>query len=327
MKTRTNEEKYQTVIQRNSFYFSDRNFEELYEGRVNAIKESLLVLHNEITNRGVHKEIFVEFLTQTYGLSALLALTGFSNESLKRLITLIRIVDNSELNRLTLKANWCDPLDNNNVVEDIKEWGDATIEKMIQTNPSFRLGLINVFFEGATTQFLNQTLPIFELKKLSISKMKFDLPALIDTVIRYKEKGSYSGKAKNNPETIIIDILNSLDVKFESGDLSKLVTNALATKRRMDFIIPNQHSPLLIVESSFLVTTSSGQGDKSKTEIGVRELLKQHYPQAMFVGFVDGIGWYVRQADLRRMVGAYDDVFTFHPDELERFRRLVMRIV
>jgi hypothetical protein len=91
----------------------------------------------------------------------------------------------------------------------------------------------------------------------------------------------------------------------------------------MDFIIPNKASPVFIAESSFLVTTSSGQGDKSKTEISIRELIKQHYPKAKFIGFVDGIGWYVRKEDLKRMVAAYEDVFTFHKDELTRFESLL----
>jgi len=91
----------------------------------------------------------------------------------------------------------------------------------------------------------------------------------------------------------------------------------------MDFIIPNKNNPVIIAESSFLVTTSSGQGDKSKTEISIRELIKQHYPNAKFLGFVDGIGWYVRKEDLKRMVAAYEDVFTFHKDELTRFESLL----
>jgi hypothetical protein len=33
-------------------------------------------------------------------------LTGISNEYLKRLITLIRVIDDEELNRLTLKDKW-----------------------------------------------------------------------------------------------------------------------------------------------------------------------------------------------------------------------------
>jgi len=48
------------------------------------------------------------------------------------------------------------------------------------------------------------------------------------------------------------------------------------------------------------------------------------YPNAKFVGFVDGIGWYVRKGDLKRMVTAYEDVFTFHKEELKRFEKLLI---
>ncbi len=74
-----------------------------------------------------------------------------------------------------------------------------------------------------------------------------------------------------------------------------------------------------------MVTTSSGQGDKSKTEISIDSLIKEHYPEAKFIGFVDGIGWYVRKGDLKRMVAAYEDVFTFHKDELARFKEFLIR--
>ncbi len=60
----------------------------------------------------------------------------------------------------------------------------------------------------------------------------------------------------------------------------------------MDFIIPHKREPKVIIESSFLVTTSSGQGDKSKTETNVNSLITKYYPKAKFIGFVDGIGWY-----------------------------------
>ncbi|MBK8471352.1 MAG: hypothetical protein IPL33_03605 [Sphingobacteriales bacterium] len=95
----------------------------------------------------------------------------------------------------------------------------------------------------------------------------------------------------------------------------------------MDFIIPNKGNPQIIIESSFLVTTSSGQGDKSKTEGGVKALISKYYPKAKFVGFVDGIGWYVRKGDLMRMVSAYDDVFTFHKEEIERFKQFINKEV
>lgn len=123
----------------------------------------------------------------------------------------------------------------------------------------------------------------------------------------------------NSAEILVEKILERLNISFEKGDLGELIANVPDKKRTMDFIIPDKKHPRVIIESSFLVTTSSGQGDKSKTEISIDGLIKKHYPGAHFWGFVDGIGWYVRKNDLKRMVAAYEDVFTFHSQELSRF--------
>jgi len=315
------DDKFLTVIQKNTFYFFNSKFEENYEGYINSLKETLLIVKNKVETEGLKKEIFEWLLTdKENGLRALLALTGFSNEYLKRLTTIIRIVDNPELNKLIYKEKWY----NEKSPDNIQEWSDSTILKHIQKNEYFRKGLVNIFFEGASIPFLANTIPLFELKKLSISKLKFEIPELIDTLIRYKEKGSYSGMKGNNPETVVAEILDRLGITFETGDLSELITNAPDNKRTMDFIIPNKKNPIIIAESSFLATTSSGQGDKSKTEISIDSLIKEHYPNAIFIGFVDGIGWYVRKGDLKRMVTAYEDVFTFHNDELKRFEKLLI---
>ncbi|NCO84201.1 MAG: hypothetical protein GW872_07630 [Nitrospirae bacterium] len=318
---KTIEEKFTTVIQKNTFYFFNPDFEQRYEVQnLNALNNLLQLVQTKVQQEGVKNDFFEELLLHPNGLKALLALNGFSNESLKRLTTFLRIIDDAVLDTLTFKSHW---LKSENR-EEIKEWSDATIEKLVRDNQYFRKGLVNLFFEGASNPLLGRVLPPFELRKLSIDKLSFRPEPMIDTLVRYKEKGSYSGMKENNPEILIEDILNHLDIPFEKGDLGELIDNAPDSKRTMDFIIPNKRTPLLIAESSFLVTTSSGQGDKSKTEISIDSLIKSHYPKAKFIGFVDGIGWYARQNDLKRMVSAYDDVFTFHPDELQRFNQMLV---
>ena len=320
---KSEEDKFSTVIQKNTFYFFNQKFEESYEGYVNSLKEILLIVKNKVETEGLKKEIFEWLLKKKEnGLKALLALTGFSNEYLKRLTTIIRIVDDPELEALVFKDKWYDDKKPDN----IHEWSDATILKKIQSNEYFCKGLVNIFFEGASIPFLANTIPLFELKKLSISKLNFEIPELVDTIIRYKEKGSYSGMKGNNPETIIAEMLENLGLTFETGDLTELISNAPDNKRTMDFIIPNKKNPLIIAESSFLATTSSGQGDKSKTEISINSLIQEHYPNAKFIGFVDGIGWYVRKGDLKRMISAYEDVFTFRADELQRFEKFLIEV-
>lgn len=303
-----NDKKFKTVIDKNTFYFYNPVFQEKYESHINSLNETLLVLKNQVETQGLKQNIFENLLLEKEnGLRALLALTGFANESLKRLITVVRVSNNTELSKLLYKEKWINVEDTN----DIKEWGDSRILNLIKNNEYFRKGIVNLFFEGGSTLFLAQTLPLFELKKLSISKLKFEIPALIDSLVRY---------AENNPEYFIAEILHENGIAFEKGDLTELFENEPVEKRTMDFIIPNKNSPRIIMESSFLVTTSSGQGDKSKTEANIKRLLSKYYPTAKFIGFVDGIGWYVRKGDLMRMVGAYDDVFTFHKDEIERFK-------
>lgn len=54
-------------------------------------------------------------------------------------------------------------------------------------------------------------------------------------------------------------------------------------------------------------------------------LIRSYYPQAKFIGFVDGIGWYVRENDLQRMVTSYENVYTFHKEELQRFEKLLIK--
>lgn len=316
----TTEQKYQTVLDKNTFYFHNPVFEEKYEGYINSLSGILLVLKNKVETQGLKREFFESLLAEKEnGLRALLALTGFANESLKRLLTLVRVVENRELAQLLLKDKW----EEKEKLGTIKEWGDKRLERMIEKNEFFRKGLVNLFFEGSTVPVLAQTLPLFELKKLSISKLNFEFSAMIDTLVRYKEKGSYSGQAENNPEFLIKTILGEMKIPFEKGDLKELFKHKFDEKRTMDFILPGKANPQIIIESSFLVTTSSGQGDKSKTEGNIKKLIEQYYPNAKFIGFVDGIGWYVRQGDLKRMVTAFDEVFTFHKEELERFKEFL----
>lgn len=323
---RNTDDKINTVILRNTFWLNNKVFEEGYEAHINALKVTLLVLRNQVQNQGLTKELIENLLLEkTNGLKVLLALTGFSNENLKRLITFIRAVDDEELSKLCYQDQWREEAELN--ASTVSEWSDSKIEKEVQECVNFRKGIVNLFFEGSTVPVLSKTLPLFELKKLSICKLSFDPDAMIDTLIRYKEKGSYSGQAQNNAETVIKNLLNEMKINSESGDLDKLKEHAPNEKRTMDFIIPSREDPQIIIESSYLKTTSSGQGDKAKTEIAIRNLLAEHYPNAHFWGFIDGIGWYVRRKDLQRMVEAFEDVFTLEESELKRFSELLTTIL
>lgn len=303
-------DKFEIVISRNTFFFHNGKFEEMYEGYISSLIQTLLVLKQKIEENGLKKEVFIDFIMEKEeGLKALLALLGFSKESLLRLITFIRVYDDSELNNLVKKEFWPQ--------EDFaNEWNEDKIVNLVRGNRNIAEGLINLFFEGSTTSAIRKNLPLFEFKKLDINKLNFSTESLIDTIIRYKTKGAYKASAGNNPEELIISILKESKIKYERGKLKNV-------SRDMDFVIPDKKNPKIIIESSYVVTTSSGMGDKAKTEISVANQIKKHYSKAIFIGFVDGVGWYVRRGDLQRIVSAFSNVFTFEESELIRFEKFL----
>lgn len=309
------DEKFRTVISKNTFYFYNEEFEEYHEGHISSIAQNIFILKNRIESNGLKESVLLEHITGIEdGLDAILTVTGFSKESLQRLVTFIRARDDKILSNLVNKDSW--------PIEDFKtEWSLDKIKSIIKVNKRFAEGIINLFFKGPTVPVIKKVLPLFEFKKLDINKFSFSIESLVDTIIRYKTKGSYKAAKGGNPEVVIEQILTIHKLSFEKGKFK--IPEAGNIPRTMDFIIPNKTSPKLIIECSYSVTTASGMGDKAKTEKSVADYLKKNYPNVVFAGFVDGIGWWVRRSDLKRMVEAYDFVFTFGKDELERFKNLL----
>jgi hypothetical protein len=300
-------------------------YEQYYEGHISSIAQSVFLLKNKIEREGLKESVLLEHITEVEdGIDALLTITGFSQESLQRIITFVKAKNDPALSKLVNKDSWPTekPISNKKPYsDDFNEWKLEKVKRLIKENRKFAEGMVNLFFKGSTVPIIKQIIPLFEFKKLDINKFSFSIESLIDTIIRYKTKGAYKAAKENNPEVVIEDILNRNKITFEKGRFS--IPRAGNIPRTMDFIIPNKTSPKLIMECSYSVTTASGMGDKAKTEKVVGNYLKKNYPKVIFVGFVDGVGWWVRRSDLKRMVDAYDLVFTFSRNELERFEKLL----
>ena len=71
--------KYNKIITKNTFYFSNPEFETRYESELHSMRETLLYLRNQVKQEGLKKKIFVRFLQEKkQGLRALLTLTSIS---------------------------------------------------------------------------------------------------------------------------------------------------------------------------------------------------------------------------------------------------------
>lgn len=305
----SNTEKFNKVLQKNTYFLNYEDFEQKNEAYITSLVQSVLLLREKVKESGIKKNLFINFIREKeMGLKAVLSILGYSDESLYRLISFIRLTHDNELDRLVNKAAWPQ--------EELKaEWKEEKIIKLAKNNEEFAEGLVNLFFEGSTVPILRKTLPLFEFKKLDLSKLNFSMESLIDTIIRYKIKGSYSADMQKNPENLIGAILDKNSVKWEPGNSFRKLVG-----RNMDLVIPDKNKPQIIIESSYVVTTSSGMGDKASNEGKVRTKIKRKFgAKTQFIGFVDGIGWLIRKSDLKNIVRAFDSVFTFRKDELQDF--------
>ncbi|MBM4432978.1 MAG: hypothetical protein FJ025_03170, partial [Chloroflexi bacterium] len=175
-----------------------------------------------------------------------------------------------------------------------KEWSKSYLFRLVRTNPHVAEGLVNLLFEGISIPILRESLPLFELKKLNFNKLDFSTESLIDSIIRLSKKGTYKAHGDNDPSVLIRKFLIKNKISYKTNTILPNLP------RKVDFVIPGQGNPKIVIESSYEVTTSSAMGDKAKTEIEVAASMRRHYPKAAFIGFVDGIGWYVRKSDLER---------------------------
>lgn len=144
MKFPSIDEKFNTVISKNTFYFYNEEFEEFYEGHISSIAQNIFILKNRIEGIGLKESVLIEHITEIEdGIDAILTITGFSKESLLRLITFIRVSEDKTLSTLVNKDFWS--------TEEFKsEWGLDKIKSIIKSNNKFAEGVVNLFFRGST---------------------------------------------------------------------------------------------------------------------------------------------------------------------------------
>ncbi len=317
------EDKLKKVIERNTFFIPksdevERRYSELLSRIKEAIRElSEIVETIDLNDENELIKTLTDFLQRNeHGLNALLALSGMSYEKLYRIISFLRIMYKKEKYKTDSKWLKEDVWTVKKGKEIFSEWKENKIKSKIRSDRSFAEDIIKIFL--GKNEFVNNQLSEFEKGYiLTPNKLTLQREALVDTLIRYSLSGRYSASKGVVPEEIIKNILNELDVPYESGRVKGI-------GRKIDIVIPSKENPKIFIQISYVETTSSGMGDKAKTERDtVRRNIKKYYPDAIFIIFVDGAGWLTREEAVKVMCEAGDYVFTFHKDSLNEFKKLI----
>lgn len=322
-------EKHQTINDKNTYFFINDKFENKYQKYIESLISEFVELQLKIKKNGCNEKVIGDLIEEDNGLILITSCSALSFEMLEGIITYLVLKNDENLDVIFNTSKWRNSINQKNKSNNCNIT-ISKIQKFVKTNRYLKECIVKLFFFGYNIPELRNVIPLFELSKLNPSKLNtIDTihPEVFDSLLRGKLKGSYSASKERNAEIIIETALNKLNVPYTRGDLPLLSRNEKTRKRTLDFIIPDKENPKVIIECSYVCTTSSGMGDKAKAENGVNDLIEKYYPGAIFIGFVDGIGWVSRHKDAKRMCEAFDDVYTFHDSEMKRFEEAIKEIL
>jgi len=310
------EEKLRIIKEKNTYFASaspevEEKYQKIVEETVSALKKWKQIIEESKPSEDKDlQRLLADFISkENHGLRAALVLCGLSNEKMFRIFSFLRAAYAE--GRYKTNSSW--------VKEGGSEWKEDKILAKLKSDPEFALDFAKILL--GKEPLVTQVLSPFERMHFKKEKFLFIEDALLDALARYSLHGSYSAAKGGGAELILKQILDDMGILYTSGKIKGI-------DRRIDFIIPSKQNPKIFMEVAFVETTSSGMGDKAKTERDtVAKSIKQYYSNAIFVLFVDGAGWLVREEAMRIMCEAADYVFTFHPEQLEEFKKLVSKIV
>ncbi len=234
-------------------------------------------------------------------LKAFVSLIGLSEERLKRVVSLIRYRYNKE---------------------DFKtEWNVKRISKTIQTDEEFRGLLIEFFINGRKSR-VGAEIPIYYMRNFKLLDPVFiqDLSnfSYVERILNDNEiQGKYSNEVGAHVESIIKSRLELYKTNVNNSLQYEVQKEFPLLNKNIDFLIPGVKSPIILIESSYNITTGSGQSKRADQLVELYGILMRHNAnhranRIIMLNYCDGFGWVGRQNDLHRIYDASDFVFNQH---------------
>jgi hypothetical protein len=231
-------------------------------------------------------------------LKAFVSLIGLSEERLKRVVSLVRFRYNEEDFRT--------------------EWDVKRISKTIQTDDVFKELLIE-FFIGGRNSRIGVEIPLYYMRNFKLTEPEFirDLTNFkyVERILNDNEiQGKYSNEVGAHVESIIQSRLELYKANVNTNLQFEIQKEFPLLNKNIDFLIPSVNAPIILIESSYNITTGSGQSKRADQLVELYGILMRHNAnhranRIIMLNYCDGFGWVGRQNDLYRIYDASDFVF------------------
>jgi len=266
--------------------------------------EPLTEFVNQNCNHFSNPQDLTNFLTTDSDFTALeklkafISLIGLSEERLKRVISLLRYRHNDEDFRT--------------------EWGLKRISKTLKSDNAFREILIE-FFIGGRNSRIGLEIPLYYMRNFKLKDPEFisDLRdhKYVERILNDNEiQGKYSNKVGAHVERIIQTRLENYKTSINRTLQYEIQKEFPLFNKNIDFLIPSVNAPFILIESSYNITTGSGQSKRADQLVEFYSTLMRHNAnhrakRIIMLNYCDGFGWVGRQNDLYRIYEASDFVF------------------
>jgi len=180
------------------------------------------------------------------------------------------------------------------------------------SNLEFRKLLIDFFLNGRNS-LVGEHIPLYYMRNFRLSDPDFieDLQDYnyVNRILNDNElQGKYSNMVGAHVESLIKDTLQNYKDKFNPQLTYEMQKEYPLFNKNIDFLIPNLNSPVILIESSYNITTGSGQSKRADQLVELYSILfrrNTNFKQKIImVNYCDGFGWVGRQTDLRRIYDA-----------------------
>jgi hypothetical protein len=230
-------------------------------------------------------------------LKILVSIIGLSEERLKRVVSLVRHrFSHEQFNT---------------------EWSVERINTEIQGNSQFRELLLEFFINGRNSR-IGIYIPLYYMRNFKLLNSDF-IESLANTsyVERILNDNEVQGKYSNSIGAHVESIISSRLLRYKNEVNSNLFFEMQKEfpllNKNIDFLIPSVSNPIILIESSYNITTGSGQSKRADQLVEIDGILRKHNAnhrsnRIIMVNFCEGFGWVGRQNDLRRIYDSSDFV-------------------
>lgn len=273
-------------------FMLDDDFDTKFLGNITDLVKYL----NSVAPSLNSKNELMSFLSTTTGefspmikLKALVSLIGLSEERLKRVISLVRY-------------KFLDHSFNS-------EWTVEQISNTFVANSKFR-ELVAEFFLNGRGSIVGADIPLYYMRNFKLTESDFieDLQDFnyVSRILNDNElQGKYSNKVGAHVESLIKAQLEKYKAQINPKMTYDEQKEHPILNKNVDFLIPNVANPLILIESSYHITTGSGQSKRADQLVDMATTITKRNAsvkqKAIIINYCDGFGWLGRQNDLRKI--------------------------